>query len=105
MFRQEPNVNMWAWGSDWPPKSGQLNSLDLTGRQDAQWPVLLVRAQAPAHKLLLGARSCLAELEPFTHSLPLPEAALTTLVPSQRPLGESFFFLAGMGWRGQIYAG
>lgn len=29
-----PSLNMWALGSDWPPKSGQLSSLDLTRSQD-----------------------------------------------------------------------
>lgn len=53
---------------------------------------------APRRQVLPGGAGAI-------HTLPsLPDAALTSLAPSQQPLGESFFFLAGMGWRGQIYA-
>lgn len=54
---------------------------------------------APGRQVLPGRAGAI-------HTLPSAARGCSdSLVPSQQPLGESFFFLAGMGWRGQIYAG
>lgn len=96
VYRQEPSVNMWAWGSNWPLKSRQLSRLDLTGRQDTQLPGLLVRAGAPAHKLLLSARTAWRSGShphtPFCYRRLL----WLSLAPSQQPPRESFFWGGGI---------